>query len=91
MPSYLLCDIYIYIFVCICKHDLLFLLKGELSGFKDFIPPFAGASLERAHIGMNYASGAGGLREETSEHLVRSKNLIMINLYINENDNPIYK
>ncbi|CAN6869478.1 unnamed protein product [Brassica oleracea] len=42
---------------------------GELSGFKDFIPPFAGASLERAHIGMNYASGAGGLREETSEHL----------------------
>ncbi|KAF8084143.1 hypothetical protein N665_0732s0001 [Sinapis alba] len=42
---------------------------GELSGFKDFIPPFTGASPERAHIGMNYASGAGGLREETSEHL----------------------
>ncbi|CAH8392578.1 unnamed protein product [Eruca vesicaria subsp. sativa] len=45
------------------------ILFGELSGFKDFIPPFAGASPERAHIGMNYASGAGGLREETSEHL----------------------
>ncbi|KAG2323487.1 hypothetical protein Bca52824_016700 [Brassica carinata] len=53
------------------KAKVNFLPYGELSGFKDFIPPFAGTSPERAHIGMNYASGAGGLREETSEHLVR--------------------
>lgn len=55
---------------------IMFLSPGELSGFKDFIPPFAGASLEQAHTGMNYASGGSGLREETSEHLVRSKNYI---------------
>ncbi|ESQ50544.1 hypothetical protein EUTSA_v10022766mg [Eutrema salsugineum] len=42
---------------------------GELSGFKDLIPPYAGASREQAHTGLNYASGGGGLREETSEHL----------------------
>ncbi|KAL0802984.1 hypothetical protein Bca101_058160 [Brassica carinata] len=53
------------------KAKVNFLPYGELSGFKDFIPPLAGTSPERAHIGMNYASGAGGLREETSEHLVR--------------------
>ncbi|KAF2574439.1 hypothetical protein F2Q70_00001068 [Brassica cretica] len=47
---------------------------GELSGFEDFIPPCAGASPKQAHTGMNYASGGGGLRKETSEHLVRSKN-----------------
>ncbi|KAL0802985.1 hypothetical protein Bca101_058161 [Brassica carinata] len=51
---------------------------GELSGFKDFIPPFAGTSPERAHIGMNYASGAGGLREETSEHLTSVICLLVI-------------
>ncbi|CAA7022218.1 unnamed protein product [Microthlaspi erraticum] len=44
-------------------------LIGELLGFKDFIPPFSGASPEQAHTGLNYASGGGGLREETSEHL----------------------
>lgn len=53
---------------------MMILSSGELSGFKDFIPPFAGASPEQAHTGMNYASGGSGLREETSEHLVRSKN-----------------
>ncbi|KAG5382524.1 hypothetical protein IGI04_033994 [Brassica rapa subsp. trilocularis] len=42
---------------------------GELSGFEDFIPPFAGASPKQAHTGINYASGGGGLRKETSEHL----------------------
>ncbi|CAH8361991.1 unnamed protein product, partial [Eruca vesicaria subsp. sativa] len=36
---------------------------------RDFIPPFAGASPKQAHIGMNYASGGGGLRKETSKHL----------------------
>ncbi|KAJ0265445.1 GDSL esterase/lipase [Hirschfeldia incana] len=42
---------------------------GELSGFKEFIPPFVAASPKKAHTGMNYASGGGGLRKETSEHL----------------------
>ncbi|VVA99551.1 unnamed protein product [Arabis nemorensis] len=42
---------------------------GEKLGFKDFIPPFAEAPPEQAHTGLNYASGGGGLREETSQHL----------------------
>ncbi|KFK40280.1 hypothetical protein AALP_AA3G354500 [Arabis alpina] len=38
---------------------------AELMGFSDSIPPFTGASLEQAHTGLNYASGGGGLRDET--------------------------
>ncbi|KAG7636668.1 GDSL lipase/esterase [Arabidopsis thaliana x Arabidopsis arenosa] len=42
---------------------------AELMRFSDYIPPFTGASPEQAHIGINYASGGGGIREETSQHL----------------------
>lgn len=41
-------------------------------GFSDYIPPFAGASPEQAHTGINYASGAAGILEETSYHMVRT-------------------
>ncbi|CAH2077507.1 unnamed protein product [Thlaspi arvense] len=42
---------------------------AELAGFDNYIPPFAGASRTQANIGINYASGGGGIREETSENL----------------------
>ncbi|KAJ4880538.1 GDSL esterase/lipase [Raphanus sativus] len=42
---------------------------AELAGFNDTIPPFAGASPAQANIGLNYASGGGGIREETSQNL----------------------
>ncbi|CAN6998392.1 unnamed protein product [Brassica rapa subsp. trilocularis] len=42
---------------------------AELMGFSDYIPPFAGASPQQAHTGINYASGAAGILEETSYHL----------------------
>ncbi|ESQ50542.1 hypothetical protein EUTSA_v10022764mg [Eutrema salsugineum] len=42
---------------------------AELMKFSDYIPPFTGASPEQAHTGLNYASGGGGLLEETSHHL----------------------
>ncbi|KAJ0265446.1 GDSL esterase/lipase [Hirschfeldia incana] len=42
---------------------------AELMGFSDYIPPFAGASPEQAHAGINYASGAAGILEETSYHM----------------------
>ncbi|KFK40281.1 hypothetical protein AALP_AA3G354600, partial [Arabis alpina] len=42
---------------------------AELMRFSDYIPPFTGASPEQAHTGLNYASGAGGILEETSQHL----------------------
>lgn len=47
-------------------------LSAELLRFSDYIPPFNGASPEQAHIGINYASGGGGLLEETSQNLVRT-------------------
>ncbi|CAH8262425.1 unnamed protein product [Arabidopsis lyrata] len=42
---------------------------AEQMRFSDYIPPFTGASAEQAHTGINYASGGGGIREETSQHL----------------------
>ncbi|VVB11025.1 unnamed protein product [Arabis nemorensis] len=42
---------------------------AQRMGFNDSIPPFAGASQAQANIGLNYASGAGGIREETSESM----------------------
>ncbi|KFK25385.1 hypothetical protein AALP_AA8G106800 [Arabis alpina] len=42
---------------------------AELLGFKDYIPPFTGASPEQAHTGLNYASGGGGILEESSKHM----------------------
>ncbi|CAE5989446.1 unnamed protein product [Arabidopsis arenosa] len=42
---------------------------AEQMRFSDYIPSFTGASPEQAHTGINYASGGGGIREETSQHL----------------------
>jgi len=64
------CLIIIYLIVHIFNKVELFLLLAELAGFNNPIPPFAGASQAQANIGLNYASGAGGIREETSENMV---------------------
>ncbi|XP_019096595.1 PREDICTED: GDSL esterase/lipase At2g19050 [Camelina sativa] len=48
---------------------------AELMRFSDYIPPFTGALPEQAHTGINYASGGGGIREETSQHLGESISL----------------
>uniref|UniRef100_A0A1J3J2X1 GDSL esterase/lipase n=1 Tax=Noccaea caerulescens TaxID=107243 RepID=A0A1J3J2X1_NOCCA len=42
---------------------------AELLRFSDYIPPFTGASPDKAHTGINYASGGGGIRKDTSQHL----------------------
>ncbi|KAL1219070.1 GDSL esterase/lipase [Cardamine amara subsp. amara] len=42
---------------------------AELVGFNNYIPPFVGASPAQAHIGINYASGGGGIREDSSQNL----------------------
>lgn len=46
--------------------------SAELLRFSDYIPPFTGASPDKAHTGINYASGGGGIRKDTSQHLVRT-------------------
>ncbi|CAN8273430.1 unnamed protein product [Cochlearia groenlandica] len=42
---------------------------AKLAGFNNTIPPFAGASPAQANIGINYASGGGGILEESSQNL----------------------
>ncbi|TVU20578.1 hypothetical protein EJB05_36792 [Eragrostis curvula] len=42
---------------------------SKLLGFEDFIPPFAGASSEQLLTGVNFASAAAGIREETGQQL----------------------
>ncbi|KAL1210574.1 GDSL esterase/lipase [Cardamine amara subsp. amara] len=42
---------------------------AQLAGFNNFIPPFAGASPAQANIGLNYASGGGGIRDDSSQNL----------------------
>ncbi|KAF3514610.1 hypothetical protein F2Q69_00009853 [Brassica cretica] len=53
----------------------IYLKVTELAGFNDTIPPFAGAPPAQANIGLNYASGGGGIREETSQNLGERINL----------------
>ncbi|CAM8921583.1 unnamed protein product [Rhodiola kirilowii] len=42
---------------------------SKLLGFEDFIPPFANANGEQIMRGVNYASAAAGIREETGQQL----------------------
>ncbi|CAL5095842.1 unnamed protein product [Urochloa decumbens] len=42
---------------------------ARLLGFDDFIPPFAGASGQQLLTGVNFASAAAGIREETGQQL----------------------
>ncbi|CAI0470890.1 unnamed protein product [Linum tenue] len=45
---------------------------ARLLGFRNFIPPFARARAPREVLrGVNFASGAAGIREETGNNLVR--------------------
>jgi hypothetical protein len=45
-------------------------LTAELLGFDDYIPPYASASDDAILKGVNYASAAAGIREETGRQLV---------------------
>ena len=62
--------VYIYIYIHFSIILLNIFVIAELAGFNDTIPPFAGAPPAQANIGLNYASGGGGIREETSQNLV---------------------
>ncbi|XBJ19363.1 hypothetical protein VPH35_010348 [Triticum aestivum] len=42
---------------------------AKLLGFDDFIPPFAGATSDQLLTGVNFASAAAGIREETGQQL----------------------
>jgi hypothetical protein len=42
-------------------------------GFDDYIPPYVSASGQDILKGVNYASAAAGIREETGQQLVINK------------------
>jgi len=42
------------------------LIAAQLLGFENFIPPFANINGSDILKGVNYASGAAGIRTETS-------------------------
>ncbi|KAK2663471.1 hypothetical protein Ddye_002045 [Dipteronia dyeriana] len=44
-------------------------ILAELLGFETYIPPFASASGQAILKGVNYASGAAGILDETGQHL----------------------
>ena len=49
---------------------LFHIYTAELLGFDDYIPPYASASGQDILKGVNYASAAAGIREETGQQLV---------------------
>ena len=51
-------------------HYVFFCITADLLGFKSYIPPFATANSEQIISGVNYASGAAGIREETGQNVV---------------------
>ena len=61
-----------------------FLSTAQLLGFDKLIPPFATANDSDILQGVNYASGAAGIRQETGNHMVIiwSINFLILNWYI---------
>jgi hypothetical protein len=45
--------------------------SARLLGFDDYIPAYAGASNDQLLTGVNFASAAAGIRDETGQQLVR--------------------
>jgi hypothetical protein len=45
---------------------------ARLLGFDDYIPPYAGATSEQLLTGVNFASAAAGIRDDTGQQLVRT-------------------
>lgn len=48
------------------------LISARLLGFDDYIPAYAGASNDQLLTGVNFASAAAGIRDETGQQLVRT-------------------
>ncbi|GJT08153.1 GDSL esterase/lipase-like protein [Tanacetum coccineum] len=49
--------------------QMLASLEAQLLGFEKSIPPYATASPEESVLGVNYASGSAGIRDETGQHM----------------------
>jgi hypothetical protein len=54
------------------------LFSARLLGFDDYIPAFAGASNDQLLSGVNFASAAAGIRDETGQQLARARPQIFL-------------
>jgi hypothetical protein len=52
-------------------HVFVCRFSARLLGFDDYIPAYAGASNDQLLTGVNFASAAAGIRDETGQQLVR--------------------
>lgn len=70
--------------ICMICQLQFFLSTAQLLGFDKPIPPFATANDSDILQGVNYASGAAGIRKETGKHLVIiwSINFLILNWYM---------
>ena len=70
--------------ICTYMPTANFLSIAQLLGFDKLIPPFETANDSDILQGVNYASGAAGIRQETGNHLVIiwSINFLILNWYI---------
>lgn len=50
----------------------------ELLGFEEYMPPFAKSEKKNILQGVNYASGASGILDETGSLMVMLKRFIFI-------------
>lgn len=57
-----------FILTCICLFLAIF--AAQLLGFSNYIPPYARTRGPALLGGVNYASGAAGIRDETGNNLV---------------------
>ncbi|KAG4132393.1 hypothetical protein ERO13_D08G029200v2 [Gossypium hirsutum] len=53
---------------------------AENLGFTSSMPPFAESQGENILNGVNYASGAAGIRDETGKHLIQNHKIIILRL-----------
>jgi hypothetical protein len=44
--------------------------SARLLGFDNYIPPYSGANSDQLLTGVNFASAAAGIRDETGQQLV---------------------
>ena len=69
---------------------LIWAFAGELLGFNQFIPPFATARGREILVGVNYASGSAGIRDETGSQLVpnnlRCSNFLPVSIFTTSYD-----
>lgn len=57
-------------------------IAAQLLGFENLIPPFANTSGSDILKGVNYASGAAGIRVESGTHMVNQIIVLFLSLLV---------